>query len=149
MTAFFNVIPNKLVTFNNKDARWMSEYLKNKIKWRNRIYAEYLNENNEWVGYITLQNVIAEMSKLLCWSKDENHKELAMKLTNLKTSSKTYWYILKTFYNGKKVPLIPPLIINNKLVSDFKRKTDHFNNFFASKCTPIKITAFYLPCTQV
>ena len=78
------------------------------------------------------------MSELVCKSKDDYHKQLARKLTNPKTSSKTYWSILKTFYNGRKVPLIPPLVINNKLEADFKRKADHFNNFFASKCTPLK-----------
>ena len=32
------------------------------------------------------------------------------------TTTKTYWSILKTFYNGKKVPIIPPLLINDKLI---------------------------------
>ena len=138
MNVFSNFIPNKLVTFNDKDPPWMSEYLKNKIKWRNKIYAEHLNENNGSIDYTTLQNVIVEVSELVCKSKDDYHKQLARKLTNPKTSSKTYWSILKTFYNGKKVPLIPPLVINNKLEPDFKRKADHFNKFFASRCTPLK-----------
>ena len=135
MNVFSNFIPNKLVTFNDKDPPWMSEYLKKKIKWRNKIYAEYLNGKNESVDYITLKNVIAEVSELICKSKDDYHKQLARKLTNPKTSSKTYWSILKTFYNGSKVLLTPLLVINNKLEADFKRKADHFNNFFASKCT--------------
>ena len=78
------------------------------------------------------------MSELVCKSKDDYHKHLPRKLTDPKTSSKTNWFILTTFYNGKKVPLIPPLVINNKLEPDFKRKADHFNKFFASKCTPLK-----------
>ena len=45
--------------------------------------------------------------------------------------------ILKTLYNGKKIPLILPTLINNKLTSDFKGKANHFNTFFASQCTPI------------
>ena len=49
MNVFSNFIPNKLVTFYDKDPLWMSEHLKKKIKWRNKIYAEYLNENNESV----------------------------------------------------------------------------------------------------
>ena len=53
------------------------------------------------------------------------------------TTTKTYWSILKTFCNGKKVPIIPPLLINDKLISDFEVKANHFNNFFASKCTPL------------
>ena len=74
----------------------------------------------------------------MCKTKDDYQRQLARKLTNPKTSSKTYWSILKTFYNGRKVSLIPPLVINNKLEADFKRKADHFNNLFASKCTPLK-----------
>ena len=60
---------------------------------------------------------------------------LAKKSNNPKTSPKTYWVIMKTFYNGKKIPLIPPLLINDKLESDFEKKANHFNEFFASKCT--------------
>ena len=52
--------------------------------------------------------------------------------------NKTYWSILKSFYNEKKVPLIPTQVISNKLEPDFKRKADYFNKFFASKCTPLK-----------
>ena len=78
------------------------------------------------------------MSELVCKSKDDYHKQLARKLTNPKTISKTYWFILKTFYNGREVPLTPPLVINSKLEAKFKRKADHFNNFFSSKYTPLK-----------
>ena len=47
-----------------------------------------------------------------------------------KTNGKTYWSILKTFYNGKKVLIIPPLLINNKLISDFRLKANYFNDYF-------------------
>ena len=60
---------------------------------------------------------------------------LASKLNNPKTGAKTYWPILKSFYSSKKMPLIPPLLHNNTLIIDFKRKADLFNNFFALQCT--------------
>ena len=53
------------------------------------------------------------------------------------SSPKNFWKILKTFYNGNKIPLIPPIIVNDKLVSDFEEKANHFNKLFASQCTPI------------
>ena len=139
-----------VVTFNDKDPPWMSEYLKNKTKWHSKICAEYLYET-ESVDYIKLQNVIATVSELVWKSKDDYNKQLARKLSKPKTSSITYWPILKTFYNGKKVPLIPPLITHNTLEPDFKRKADHIHNFFASKCTPLKrlqINIFPLPRTM-
>ena len=48
-----------------------------------------------------------------------------------------YWSVLKTFYNGKKVLITPPVLINNKLISDFEVKTNYFNDFFVSQCRPL------------
>ena len=56
-------------------------------------------------------------------------------LNNPKTSAKTYWSILKSFYSREKIPLIPPLLHNNTLITDFKQKADLYNNIFASECT--------------
>ena len=58
-------------------------------------------------------------------------------LIKSKTAPKTYWAILKTFVNGSKIQLIPPLLVDNRLVTDFLGKADLFNNFFAKQCTPI------------
>ena len=47
------------------------------------------------------------------------------------------WAILKTFVNGSKIQLIPPLQVDNKLLTDFLNKASLFNNFFAEKERPI------------
>ena len=57
---------------------------------------------------------------------------LSKKLNNPSTRSKTYWSILKSSYKGNKVPLIPPLLVNNKIVSDFTEKANLFNVFLFS-----------------
>ena len=44
---------------------------------------------------------------------------------------------MKTFVNGSKTPLIPPLPVDNKPETDFLDKANIFNNFFAKQCTPI------------
>ena len=49
-----------------------------------------------------LQEAINEVSKIISKRKEEHHYHLASKLNNPGTSAKTYWSILKTFYNGKK-----------------------------------------------
>ena len=77
------------------------------------------------------------MSQAVSNRKQEYYNSIALKLSNSKTSAKTYWTILKTFYNGKKIPFISLLLIKNKLVSNFKTKANHFNIFFASQCTPL------------
>ena len=61
-----------------------------------------------------------------------------MKLNNHKTSSKIYWSIFKTFYNGREISIIPPILKKGKLESDFKIKANYFNSFFfASQCTSL------------
>ena len=64
--------------------------------------------------------------------KEEHHNHLVLKLSDPTTNAKTYWSLLKTFYNGKKVPIIPPLLTDNKIISDFEEKANHFHNFFVS-----------------
>ena len=52
-------------------------------------------------------------------------------------SAKSYWTILKAFYNKRKIPLIPPFFVNYSFITDFKEKADLFNEFFCKQCTPV------------
>ena len=58
-------------------------------------------------------------------------------MVNPGTSAKTYRSVLKTFTIGRKVPVIPPLLINNEFISNFKTKANYFNRFFNQQCTVI------------
>ena len=51
-------------------------------------------------------------------------KTLVKKLNNPLLQAKTYWSILKTFYNEKKIPLIPLLLVDDKSVADIKTKAN-------------------------
>ena len=115
MNIFSNFIPNKLVTFNDKDPPWMTPNLRDKINWKNGIYKEYTKNGKTNYHYLQLQNAISEVSVAISRGKDDYHSRLAQKLSDPSASSKTYWSILKRFFNEKKVPIIPPLLINNKL----------------------------------
>ena len=87
--------------------------------------------------YVRLENLTTELSNLIRDTKTEYHRKIAAKLVNPSTSAKTYWSIVKTFANAKKVPVIPPLLINNEFISNFKTKADYFNRFFNQQCTAI------------
>ena len=73
------------------------------------------------------------MSSLIDESKNQYYTRLSHKLLDPKTSQKSYWSILKTFLNNKKIPCIPPLLHQDKFVTDFKEKAYIFNNFFADQ----------------
>ena len=110
----------------------MAEKLKEKIKLKHKVYMDYLKNGKTEAGYIHVYHAIAKVSRLISESKDKYYNKLSMKLNNPKNSSKTYWSILKTFYNGRKTPIIPPILKQGKLESDVKIKANYFNSFFAS-----------------
>ena len=58
-----------------------------------------------------------KLSNLISDTKTEYYRNVAAKLANSCTSAKTYWSILKTFANGRKVPVIPPILIKNEFFS--------------------------------
>ena len=129
MDIFSNYIPNKYITVDDKNPPWMTEAIKNKINLK-----KSLSRSKNFIG---LQNLAVEISELISIRKEEYYNNLPKKLNDPNTNAKTYWLILKSFYKGNRVPLIPPPLVNNEIVSDFTGKANLFNNFFASQCTPI------------
>ena len=107
----------------------MTEVIKNKIKSKSSLY-----KSNK---FIDLQNLSKEISTMILERKEKYYNHLSMKLNNPNTSAKTYWSILKSFYNDSKFPLIPPLLVYDKVVSDFTKKANIFDDFFALQCTPL------------
>ena len=69
--------------------------------------------------------------------KKEYYDQLSKKRNDSLTSSKAHWSILKAFYSGAKIILIPPIIMGNKVIKNFREKATFLNNFFTSQCTPI------------
>ena len=80
----------------------------------------------------------AELNELVSPTKTSYNENLAKKLNDPTIQATSYWTILKSFYNSKKIPLIPPLLINDKFVTDIKLKANIFHKFFAEQCTPLK-----------
>ena len=72
------------------------------------------------------------------------YENLAKKLNNWLLQAKTYWSILKSFYDDKKIPIIPPLLVDNKFATDIQMKANYFNNFFAEQCRPLKNSSILL-----
>ena len=44
----------------------------------------------------------------------------------------------KTFFNSKKIPCIPLILHEDKLVTDFQVKSEIFNSHFAKQCSLLK-----------
>ena len=68
-------------------------------------------------------------------SKQKYYSRLSDKLLDSKTSPKSYWSILKTFLNIKKIPCFPPLLQNDELITGFNEKAELLNDFFIKLCS--------------
>ena len=137
MNVFRNYVPNKYITIDDRDPVWINELIKSKIKKKNMLYKQYIQNGRFESDFDLVKNLITEVNELVSSAKTLYYENLAKKLNNPLLQPKTYWSVLKTFYNDKKIPLILPLLIKDKFVTDIKRKADIFNNFFAEQCTPL------------
>ena len=55
-------------------------------------------------------------------SKDTYYSHLPRKLVNQKSNPKICWSVFKRFLNNEKIPCIPSLFHENKLVTNFRKK---------------------------
>ena len=113
------VIPNKIKTFEDSDPPWMNDDIKSKIKLKHKLYYRYLSHKRKNEDFAKLEYLRDEINNLISKSKKEYYQNINRKLNDPLTISKTYWSIMKTFFNGKKVPVIPPLLFNGLI---FKKK---------------------------
>ena len=72
----------------------------------------------------------AECTAEILQAKRNYILNMTSKLADSHTVPKTYWALLKRLLYTKKIPAIPPLLVDGKFVSNFCEKANIFNNFF-------------------
>ena len=82
-----NFVPNKIVTFDDRDPPWMTEYIKTKIQQRDSIYKNYLKSYRNDQDLQCLQSVIDDVSNTICKRKSD---QLAQKLIDATTIFKVF-----------------------------------------------------------
>ena len=70
--------------------------------------------------------------------QDKHLAKLSSKFDSPDTAPKTYWSIINRFLNNKKIPIILPVVFEGKLLSDFEKKAELFDNYFASQWSLVK-----------
>ena len=148
LNIFRNYVPNKYVTIDDKDPVWMNDTVKSKIIAKNLLFKQYIKNGRFESDFVLIETIANELNQLISSTKALYYDNLAKKLNNPLLQAKMYWSILKTFYNDKKIPLIPPLLVDDKFVIDIQRKANVFNKFFAEQCTPLNNNSS-LPVNQL
>ena len=102
-----NYVLNKYITVDDKDPVWMNKTIKSKLQAKHVLYKKYIQNGRFESGFVCLENLIIKFNELISSTKALYYENLAKKLTNPFLQAKTYWSFFKTFYNDKKIPLIP------------------------------------------
>ena len=73
-------MPSKYVTVNNKDPVWMDENIKSKIKTRNLLYKQYIQNGRFESDFLLLETFITEFNELIPFTKSLHYEDLGKKL---------------------------------------------------------------------
>ena len=117
-------------TWINKDIRGLSHE-------KNQAYKSYCQNKNNTFSLYQFELLQSKLNSLIEKSKLNYYARLSRKLSDPMTSPKSYWSILKTFLNNKKIPFIPLLLYDDKFTTNFKGKAELSNNIFAKQYSPI------------
>ena len=80
----------------------MNEIIKSKMETKNKLYKQYILNGRFESDFVFIENLVTELNDLISHTKALYYENLSKKLSNPLIQAKTYWSILKTFYNDKK-----------------------------------------------
>ena len=136
LNIFRNFIPNKVILCDDKEPAWVNEEVRFSIKQKNLMFRIQRKISDFDIGI--LNKLSEDLTNAITNSKLAYYRRIASKLNDPNSAPKTYWSILKLFVNGKKIPLIPPILVKDQLVTNFLEKANLFNEFFTQQCNTIE-----------
>ena len=137
LNIFRNFIPHETVNCKDKNPPWMTKRIKSSLQRKNRMYKKYISRGMKADDKVKFEEQNTLCESLITESKSRYFANLSRKLVDPLTSPKSYWSTLNRFTGRGKLPVIPPLNVNGELVTDFTRKANLFNDFFAEQCSTL------------
>ena len=126
-------IPNKVITFDDRDPLWMTATLKSAIK-RKHKYVKRGRKADDWEYVRSVRN---ETSAKINKAKNDYFSGLGKKLSDPTNGIKSYWATLNKIINKKRFSKVPPLLENGVFVTNCQTKANTFNDHFVEQCSVI------------
>ena len=104
---------------------------------KHKVFKKYKKNGYKSEGKEIRDRLRNECQEAIVNDKENYPKNLGSKLADPTTGQKSYWKILNKFLNKCKIPNIPPILVDDKYITNCKDKSSLFNDFFSSQCTPI------------
>ena len=109
----------------------MNSDIRIKIKEKNNVY-----KTCDPTEFSQLNNTSEELVMSIEESRSKYFVYLSSKLSDLSTPIKICWSILRSFFYlifYLKTLAVPPVLVNEKYITEVKNKCDYFNIFFAKQ----------------
>ena len=94
-------------------------------------------QNNDF-GIGILNKLSEDLTNAIMNSKLAYYIRIVSKLNDPNSAPETYWSILKSLVNVKKIPLTEPILVKKQLVTNCLENAKLFNEFFTQQCITIE-----------
>ena len=122
-----------MITCNDRDAPWITPVVKTAIKRNSRVYRKWVNRGKNLHGHDKIREVRNSTDTLIKEAKLAYYTNLGNKLSDPAIGHKHFWTAYETIGNKKRNTNIPPTIDNDIFISNFEKKDDIFNEYFANQ----------------
>ena len=114
------------LTCDDMDPPWINKDIKKLIHEKNHACKSYRRNKVNVFSLHQFELLQSKSNSLIEKSKFNYYTCLSKKLLDRMTSLKTYWSILKTFLNNKKIPCIPLLLHDDKFIPNLKKRVKYW-----------------------
>ena len=129
-------VPNKIVTVRPNDKSWYNGYLRRLNRKKLRLYriAKHDRSLPNWSNFKEIRAFYhSEIKRLKGAFESEKYKKL---VTEKSTNPKKWWTVLKDVYKNSEIDdSIPPLEIQNTIITNDTEKAQAFNKHFIKAST--------------
>ena len=69
LNVFRNYVSNKYITVDDKDLVWMNEIIKSKMKTKNKLYKQYMQNGRFESDFVLMERFVTEINDLISHTK--------------------------------------------------------------------------------
>jgi hypothetical protein len=133
-TAALDTIPNKTATIRNCNPPWIHNDIRKLIRKRKRAHksAKRKNTPSHWATFRQLRNKVTTAIRN---AKATQIKTVIHQIEDSGTSNRDWWKIAKSLMGQQIKSDLPPLIHDNRDITDDYEKATIFNNYFSDQST--------------
>ena len=77
LNVFRNYVPNKYITVDDKDPVWMNETIKSKVKTKNKLFSQYIQNGRFESDFVLVERSVTELSDIISHTKTLCYENLA------------------------------------------------------------------------